>query len=248
MSAAQARWIRVLFFLALAGFLAQRFFSGLLFYYIGRRFAWLVPVAAIGCVAMALGVWLQRAEAHAHDHAEAEHRHGPVLTRAGLVLLMLPLLLGWLIPPRPLGSAALSTREIGLTAPAQVAVGAVRPISLGRRENNILDWLAAFAQNPDPQAFVGQEAHVVGFVYRDERFEAETSFMVTRFAITCCVADATAVGLLVRWPQAASLATDTWVEVRGRFDVGVFQGQSLPVLVAEHVVPVEAPAQPYLYY
>ncbi len=248
MLASRAHWIKVLFFLALAFFFAQRFLSGIVFYYIGRRFAWLVPVAAIGCVCMALGVWLQRAEAHVHDHDEDEHRHGHALTRAGLVLVMIPLLLGWLVPPQPLGSAALATREIGLGAPEPVSMGAVQPLSLGRREKNILDWLAAFAQNPDPQAFVGQEAHVVGFVYRDERFAPETSFMVTRFAITCCVADATAVGLLVRWPQAGALATDTWVEVRGRFDVGVFQGQSLPVLVAESVVPVEPPAQPYLYY
>jgi uncharacterized repeat protein (TIGR03943 family) len=248
MSASRARWIKVLFFLALAFFFAQRFLSGTLFYYIGRRFAWLVPVAAIGCVCMAVGVWLQRAEAHAHEHEADEHRHGHALTRAGLVLVVIPLLLGWLVPPRPLGSAALATREIGLGAPEQVSIGAVRPIPLGRHEKNILDWLAAFAQNPDPQAFVGQEAHVVGFVYRDERFEAETSFMVTRFAITCCVADATAVGLLVRWPQAEELAIDTWVEVQGRFAVEVFQGQSLPVLVAERVVPVEPPAQPYLYY
>ncbi|MCS7039577.1 MAG: TIGR03943 family protein [Anaerolineae bacterium] len=247
MSVPHARSVKALFFLALAFFFARHFLSGTLFYYIGRRFAWLVPLAAVGCLLMALGVLFHRPEPH--DHGEDDgHRHGYTLTWMGLALVVVPLLLGWLIPPRPLDSAALSTREIGLTAPDRVATGPIRPLSLGPREKNILDWLAAFAQNPDPQAFVGQEAHVVGFVYRDERFETETSFMVTRFAITCCVADATAVGLLVRWPQAGELATDTWVEVRGRFALGVFQGQSLPVLVAESVTPVEPPAQPYLYY
>lgn len=247
MSVPRVHLVKGLFFLALAVFFGRHFLGGTLFYYIGQRFAWLVPLAAVGCMLIALGVLFHRDEEHDHDEDD-EHRHGQALTWTGLALVLAPLLLGWLIPPRPLDSAALSTREIGLAAPDRVATGPVRPISLGPREKNILDWLAAFAQNPDPQAFVGQEAHVVGFVYRDDRFETATSFMVTRFAITCCVADATAVGLLVRWPQADELATDTWVEVRGRFDLGTFQGQSLPVLVAESVTPVEPPAQPYLYY
>jgi uncharacterized repeat protein (TIGR03943 family) len=71
--------------------------------------------------------------------------------------------------------------------------------------------------------------------------------MVGRFVVSCCVADATPVGLVVRWPEANSLENDQWVTVSGHFESGLFQGDSVIILAADTVSAIPIPGQPYLY-
>jgi uncharacterized repeat protein (TIGR03943 family) len=113
-------------------------------------------------------------------------------------------------------------------------------------ERNVLDWVRAMSANPDPAALNGEEADVVGFVYRDIRF-GENQFMVARFTISCCVADATAIGVVVASEEASSLEQDSWVRVQGTFHEGALNGEPMAVLVAEDITPVEPPEQPYLF-
>lgn len=75
-------------------------------------------------------------------------------------------------------------------------------VNLQVGEKTIVDWLVEF-QRQEPTAFTGEEASVVGFVYRDERF-GEDSFLVAVFILSCCVADASPVGLVVRWPAGVA--------------------------------------------
>ena len=72
-------------------------------------------------------------------------------------------------------------------------------------------------------------------------------FMVARFTISCCVADAVAIGVIVQSDQAAKLAPDSWVHVNGKFQVQDFDKQKTPILVADSVQPTTQPDQPYLY-
>jgi uncharacterized repeat protein (TIGR03943 family) len=113
-------------------------------------------------------------------------------------------------------------------------------------DKNILDWLIAFQRTPDPQAFAGQTARLIGFVYRDERFESD-AFMLSRFVVSCCVADASAVGVIVRSPQAEALPADQWVEVSGHFEPGQFANRPTPILIADVITKTTQPNQPYLY-
>jgi putative membrane protein len=71
--------------------------------------------------------------------------------------------------------------------------------------------------------------------------------MVARFTISCCVADASAIGLPVARQETNTLPQDTWVRVQGAFEVGEFQGDSLPILQAASVEAVAQPEHPYLY-
>jgi putative membrane protein len=87
---------------------------------------------------------------------------------------------------------------------------------------------------------------VVGFVYHDDRY-GEGHFMLVRYIVSCCVADASALGLVVASSDAASLTDDQWVQVRGHFIAGDLDNWQLPVLVADAIEPVAFPNQPYLY-
>jgi uncharacterized repeat protein (TIGR03943 family) len=167
----------------------------------------------------------------------------------GWLILALPLLLGLLVPPQPLQATAVANRELNLTASSNLTtLPATGTNAAGDNTTtwNILDWINAFQRSGGPAALYGQEAQLIGFVYRDERFAADT-FMIARFTLSCCVADATPVGLLVRWPEAADLPTDQWVEVRGHLEAGSFDGKSMPILQAEQLTPIAQPDQPYLY-
>jgi putative membrane protein len=95
--------------------------------------------------------------------------------------------------------------------------------------------------------FGGQQADVIGFVYSDIRFKDQPRFMVARFTISCCVADASAIGVIVESTDAAKLAPDSWIHVTGKFKVEDLDGQKTPVLIADKIDATKQPDQPYLY-
>jgi uncharacterized repeat protein (TIGR03943 family) len=157
--------------------------------------------------------------------------------------------------PRRAIPAALMGASLGMVFPVcECGVGrlssAMAPresrIASSSREKNLLDWLMAFDGNADPAAFDGQEAKLTGFVYRDSRHGYD-SFMLSRFVVSCCVADATPIGLIVHGPEAAELANDQWVEVAGHFEAGEFDGRAMPLLIADTITPTVMPNQPYLF-
>ncbi|MFN8459557.1 MAG: TIGR03943 family protein [Anaerolineae bacterium] len=221
-------------------FLYWKIYNGTLLYYISERFAWLTLLAAIGFIIVGAS-YRYRATTDQHDH-----QHGN-LSWGGLLLVALPVILGLLVPPKPLGAAAMSNREFEVGSVASASVPKTSQIiSRPAGDKNVLDWLIDFRLAKDPAAFTNQEAQVIGFVYRDDRF-GQDSFMVSRFVISCCAADATPMGLMVRWPESTGLVSDAWVEVKGRFQPGEFDGEPMPFLIAETVTPTKVPEQPYLY-
>lgn len=240
------RFLKTLILILMGAFLFNRVIDGTVLFYISQRFVTLTWLAAGGFLLVGASYYLISGQQHEHDH---NHQHEQ-LTWVGLLIVMLPLLFGWLVPARPLGAAAIGNREINLGSMGSLA--SVAPpqsgdaLSLAPGQKNIIDWLSAFQRSSDPAAFDGQEARIIGFVYRDSRF-ADDTFMVARFTVSCCVADAAPIGLIVQWPDTAELPDDQWVEVTGHFSAGSFNGQPIPILIADEIVPIDPPAQPYLY-
>lgn len=248
------RLLKTALLVLLGLFLYTRVTNGTIYYYINDRFITLTWVAAIGFILVASS-YLRFSGEHAHedshDHAghdpdHSQHDHGQ-LTWLGLLIVAIPLVLGWLVPPRPLGAAAIGNREVNLGQLSSIAPpNAASSVGVVTGQRSILDWLGAFQTQSDPTTFNGQEASIIGFVYRDDRFAGDT-FMVSRFTVSCCVADAAPIGLIVRWPDSPNLPTDQWVEVKGHFEVGEFNGIQMPILIGETITPTDPPAQPYLY-
>lgn len=242
--------------LVLAGlglFLLQKIWTGTLYWYINQRFMLLLLLAAVGLLALAKlvlpGPRGPAAEAEAHDDGrDHAHAHGGGSAGAvwGILSWALPLALGLLVPARPLGTTAIANKGINANAPLAAGGGAPVQLDLASTERNVLDWVRAFNYASDPAAYAGEAAEVIGFVYHPEGL-ADGQFLVSRFAMTCCLADATAVGLLVNWPEAAGLINNTWVRVRGAMAVGSFAGRPTPLIVADSLEGVAEPEQPYLF-
>ncbi len=244
MSERLVRSLKGLVLIGLALFLTNSIINGTLLFYISRRFAWLTWVATILLLLIAFAYQRPRHFSHHHDHAQHlddDHHESEWIA---LALVAIPLLLGVLVPPRPLGAQAVGVREVNTDG---VGLGDDETIlTRAAAERNILDWLRAFGAAGDPEAFAGQEARVIGFVYRDDTYAAD-QFMISRFIVSCCVADATVLGLIVAWPDSLALSSDTWVEVHGTFQPGDFEEQPTPILIADTVAPISPPNQPYLY-
>ena len=107
--------------------------------------------------------------------------------------------------------------------------------------------MKAFNESDNADEFNGQLADLIGFVYRDIRFKDKPLFMVARFTVACCVADASAIGVTVQSNDAAKFTPDSWVHVKGKFQTQTQDGQKTPVLIADSIEPTNQPEHPYLY-
>ncbi len=234
------QWVKVALMLGLGVYLIYNIASGNITNYVNERFAWLSYVAAglfvlIGLFSAA-HLLQDRRRAHGHDHT-----HAPI-SWGVLAILAVPLVLGTLLPSRPLGAEAVSG-DMRISAAAMMS--GAQGFTVPPEERNVLDWLRAF-NSGDYHEFEGMPADLIGFVYSEPTFD-ENTFMVARFAISCCVADANALGVPVYWTQGEPLPQGEWIRVKGNFSLASFRGDDVPVLQAETIDVVAQPEHPYLY-
>lgn len=232
-------WLKTAILFALGLYFAALIATGSLNNYINLRFAWLAWVAA--AIFLLLGAYslytLLRPgpnDAHGHDHS---------VSWGALLIVGAPLALGLALPSQPLGASAVGG-SISTTTPASAGSAATFTVAPGQR--NVLDWLRAIGATEDVSALTGEPADVIGFVYT-EPGTPEHEFLLARFTLSCCVADASAIGLPVVWAAASDLEQGAWVQVKGTMDVLNEDGETRPVLRAQSVEVVDQPEHPYLY-
>lgn len=245
MSLASASRLKALILVLMAIFFASLLGTGRLYDYIGPRLSWLAVLAVVMLILLAGAYDLVRRRASGSGGDPVHESHESKASIWPMVVMALPLVLGVVMPARPLGASAISTRGLS-SGPRFGPSGSASAPGILPAERTILDWIQAMSANPDPAALDGQRADMIGFVYHDARL-GEDQFMVARFTLICCVADAQAIGLVVESPEAAGLAADSWVRVQGVFQQGEVDGEAMPILTAEEITPIQPPEQPYLY-
>ncbi len=220
------RFYRFLQFLVLAGlgiFLSAKYFSGNLSWYINQRYMPLTIIAILGLFGMALtAVFSARKPPHTHDHGDEDHGHEDqapeeaerVNSAWGIVFIFIPLIIGLTIPAKPLSASAISNRGLSSGAPLSAGGGKQANLNQAPEDRTVLDWIKLFNYQADLSPYLGQNANVIGFVYHDTRLPAG-HFMVSRFAITCCVADAFAIGMVVQATTEDTFPDNTWIDVKG---------------------------------
>ncbi len=228
-------WGKLLILLGMGVYLAQLIISGNLSNYINQRFSWLAYVGAGIFFTLAfVSLWQQfKPSPHAHQH----YRIGWDI----LLITAFPLLLALLIPSRSLGIEAINS---GISL-RPVGVGSAATFARSPLDRNILDWLREF-NRASPTEFNGQPVDVVGFVYREPQ-QAADEFMISRFTMSCCVADAFPIGMPARADGADEVKAGNWVRVQGELQAANFAGELLPVIEVAEMETVDEPEQPYLY-
>jgi uncharacterized repeat protein (TIGR03943 family) len=240
------RSFQALLLLALCIFFASKVASGQLAYYINLRF---VPLTIFGIIFLAvlaqtMFTEIKRSRHLAVDDDEHDHEHTPA--SANLWFMLVPLLIGILIPARPLDSSAFSTKGFNTSSPLVGADTSAQILGADSEERNVLDWIKLFNLESDTSPFIGQKASVIGFVYFDESL-SENQFFISRFVVSCCAADGFAIAMVGEWPQTSTLEQDSWVLVKGTVQSITLKDQVVPLIKAESVQPVPVPEQPYLF-
>lgn len=226
-------------------FLMQKIWSNNLYWYINSRYLVLVLIAAIGLLVLTQ-VLISTFRKNQPDKFQPESEAASPYAIWSLVIVAVPLIIGLLIPARPLGASAIANR--GLRSSISVNIGnaniaSLKAIPAGNR--SIMEWLQLFNGEPAYSEFIGDPVDVIGFVYQDPRL-ASNQFIVGRFALICCVADAFAIGLAVETDTSTQFSNNTWVRVQGEISTITIDGETLPLVRTSQVNQVAEPLQPYL--
>ena len=153
-----------------------------------------------------------------------------------LVLVAIPLAVGFGFKPEPLGSQSL--KEDPASARQFSASAATSDAAL----RNIYQWAYEF-QTRQPSELAGEAIEVTGFVYHKPG-EAEDRFQIARFVVACCVADAQGYTLPVQWKDAQTLESDRWVTIKGRI---ASAPDGTAIIQASEIESIDAPTNPYIY-
>jgi uncharacterized repeat protein (TIGR03943 family) len=200
------------------------------------------PLVASGVVLLVLaGAALGRREP-----APGGHGHGHGAPRSGW-LLALPVLVLLLVAPPALGSFA-AGRQTGSAAAAGGDPGGVfppLPEPVGGAVPLPVSEFVTRALYDKDRTLAGARVRLLGFAAPRK----DGGYLLTRFNLFCCAADGQAYQLEVRGDRERR-QPDQWLVVEGRwlpqrvYD-GIAPSGVRPVLVADSVTPVRAPADPY---
>lgn len=206
--------------------------SGRITLYLSPRTTWLAPLGAVLITAALLG-YLRTIRVEEPEPLTARHA-------GGILLLLVPILVLTSVPTSALGSYATSRRA------SFVGTGAVvtDPSELSEGDLSLLDVAGALASEEGRRALrerAGTESSFVGFVDRSSGSPAD-EFLLSRFVVSCCAADALATQVRVVNAPPGRLRVDQWVRVTG----DVYPLGDEVILDASEVVKVDRPKHPYL--
>jgi uncharacterized repeat protein (TIGR03943 family) len=164
-------------------------------------------------------------------------------------VMRIPLLIALLFPPRSL--AAFSARQRGLQIAGVSTVSnttAIRRVSLSvdTRSFTMEDWVGALSADPNPRDYLGKPVSVTGMVLHSPASVPPGSIMVIRYLVTCCIADARPVGLIVKDPSHGRLQDNQWVTVNGTMGAAEQDGEKVAVVVPKTWKTVKS-GNPYIY-
>ena len=249
-------------------------FSILLFYlvisgqirmYINPRFIVLSELAAVVLLSMfAVQFFNWRSSSHVDDH------HAP--HKLVYVIFIIPLALALLLPDAALDASVASNRGLnfnsgnltsaqpGSGALPQAFVNGVNPGGSAGRQADITGVgnsgpIQVTADNfvrvvdvigQSPEDYAGREIDMLGFVIRNKDF-APQEFGLIRFIITCCTADASPGGFILKSKDAVDYKDGTWINIRGVIEVDNYDQQVVPVIEATSIERAAQPSDPYVY-
>jgi uncharacterized repeat protein (TIGR03943 family) len=215
-------WAGLFWFLLLSGRKA---------YYLSTRTEWIVPVAAVLLTAAALG----RLAAARVPRAEPLRRSELAI----MATMVVPVLLVTALPPATLGSFSADKRSGFAGTGVATSAG-----DIASGELTLVD-VAAAQTTPEGEralaARAGEAVDFVGFVTRYPDTPAD-ELMLTRYVVTCCVADATIAQVRVVNVTPGAFEDNEWVDVSG----SIYSLGREVIVMASSIEPVNRPERPYL--
>jgi len=139
-----------------------------------------------------------------------------------------------LLPPNPSFSDLASNRNSDLGSEVEL------DFLLPPGQRSLTDWVRLLRSQPDPQLYNGDPVRISGFVLT----QPEGPPQLGRLLVRCCLADATPIGLPVRWPAGFQPQTDQWLAIEGTMGLERIAGQERSVVLPDRIRPIARPARP----
>jgi uncharacterized repeat protein (TIGR03943 family) len=139
-----------------------------------------------------------------------------------------------LVPPNPSFSDLASNRNSDLGSDVEL------DFLLPPGQRSLTDWVRLLRSQPDPQLYDGDPVRISGFVLT----QPDGPPQLGRLLVRCCLADATPIGLPVRWPKGFTTQADQWLAIEGRMGVEHEAGPQRSVVLPESIRAIPRPARP----
>lgn len=242
-----AAWID-LFAIAAWGVLFLKYWlTGKLYLLIHPNYMWLTIIA--GFFMVGLAIWRAIVLLQTSPNRGNSASHLTLLPKGwSSTLLLITAILGLVITPRAFASQTAIQRGV-TDAPTLTRV---RPQafrgSSNSEDKSIIDWVRTLTVYPEPDAYMGQKVRVQGFVIHPEAM-SDQYFLISRFVLTCCAADAYPVSLPVKLASStrATYKPDSWLEVEGQMITETLSNKRQLVISASSLKSIAEPKNPYDY-
>lgn len=200
-------------------------------FYLSTRTEWVVPVAA---VLLTLATFGRLASARAAQQEPLRSRELGVM-----IAMVVPVLLITILPPATLGSFSAGKRSAVAGAGFSASAGDIATGDL-----TLVDVATAQTTPEGERALAkraGEQVDFIGFVTRYADTPAD-EFLLTRYVVSCCVADATVAQVRVVNVTPGAFADNEWVEVTGT----IYPIGREVIVNASTIQDVARPERPYL--
>lgn len=189
----------------------------------------------------------------------------------GYCLILLPIMVYIFVPPQALDASMVDKKGVTLVSSKQVKNNSANE-SKDRNEptieqtapyqddykkmkqadeivfteENYADYLSVLELYPTQ--LKGKKIRIKGFVFRDDPDLKKDQFVLSRFTISCCAADASVVGIVTQFSQTPILKKDQWIEVEGTLSTTKRFGFDAPIIQLQNYRITEKPKDPYIYF
>jgi putative membrane protein len=205
--------------------------TGRTYLYLSSRTAWLVPM---GAAIFSVGAIGRLATARTADDEPLDRRSAWMLGA-----ITLPVVLVLALPPATLGTYSVNKRATfggsAIGATARDVTGPLDFVDVGAAQS----FPSAMRQLEDR---AGEPITLEGFVTKEASSPDE--ILLTRYIVTCCVADATVAQVRVVGLEPSQYADDEWLQVTGV--VYPFQRDVFVQADPDSTEQIPVPEQPYL--
>ena len=239
-------WLEVLAIAAWGCLMLKYWLTGKLNLLIHPDYFWLVITGGLGFLIVAL---LKAWQLLNQRRAVAGVQHISLLPPGfSTTLLLATAILGLMFTPRVFASqTALQRGVTDFLAATRSQPQAFRS-SVQPEKRSLLDWVRTLNVYPEPDAYTGQKVKVQGFVIHPPELPPNY-FLLSRFVITCCAADAYPVGLPIKLTEnSQAYPPDTWLEVEGEMTTQNLAGKrQLTIQASSPPKKITEPQNPYEY-